>query len=156
MSRNKRILLKLENIYGKECFITKLKLRPPESTKHYTSNKKISKKQQQIQKKLTFHHIIEKSKNGETSIKNGAILSRENHDWFNKQSPKVQNALNKIFQEYKKISIEKGNSTNVEKYLELREDFNKALSNEINKRHKKFSRAKEKNDFKKMTDDFLR
>ena len=35
-------------------------------------------------------------------LKIGALLSVENHIWFNQQSEEVQQELNKKFQEYKK------------------------------------------------------
>lgn len=36
-------------------------------------------------------------------LKIGALLSVENHIWFNKQNEEVQKELNKKFQEYKKL-----------------------------------------------------
>lgn len=57
-------------------------------------------------KQLTYHHILEKRKGGKATVENGAILSVENHEWFNKQPEEVQKELNKKFQEYKKCKIE--------------------------------------------------
>ena len=57
-------------------------------------------------KQLTFHHIKEKRNGGKATVENGALLSEENHIWFNKQSKDVQRELNQKFQEYKKCCIE--------------------------------------------------
>lgn len=58
MSSNKSVKEKLIKLYGEECFIEKLHLRPPEDKpRHYTS-----KSQMQRMKQLTYHHIREKSK----------------------------------------------------------------------------------------------
>ena len=56
-------------------------------------------------KELTYHHIKEVSEGGETTIENGALLSLENHIWFNNQPKEVQDKLNKKFQEYKKCNV---------------------------------------------------
>ena len=95
MSRsNKRIKRKMIQIYGEECFIDKLQLR--KDKQDYTG-----KAQYKKMKQLTYHHIVPKSKGGKATIQNGALLSFENHIWFNKQSKKRQKAINNKFQEYK-------------------------------------------------------
>lgn len=55
-------------------------------------------------KQLTYHHIKEKRNGGAATIENGALLSFENHMWFNQQSPEAQRTMNQAFQEYKKAS----------------------------------------------------
>lgn len=52
-------------------------------------------------KQLTYHHILEKSKGGKATVENGALLSAENHEWFNKQSKEEQRRMNDMFQQYK-------------------------------------------------------
>ena len=89
----------LIQMYGKECFIDKLGLRK-DKNRHYTSVRQMQK-----MKKLTYHHIVEKSKGGEATVENGALLSVENHVWFNKQSPAAQARMNKLFQEYKACNV---------------------------------------------------
>lgn len=96
---NKSAKDKLIKLYGKECFIDKLHLRKDKERK-YTS-----KKQYKKMKELTYHHIKEVSEGGETTIENGALLSLENHIWFNNQPKEVQDKLNKKFQEYKKCKV---------------------------------------------------
>lgn len=78
-------------LYGKRCMLCNWK--PKGHTKHKTSKKY-----------LTYHHIHEYSKGGETSIENGAILCNHCHEWFNKQTKAKQKALNAEFQRIKRKS----------------------------------------------------
>lgn len=94
MGSNRNVKRKLVQLFGKECFIDKLQLR--EETKSY-----IGKNQKQKMKQLTYHHIVEKKDGGQATVENGAVLSEENHIWFNKQSKVKQNEINNKFQEYK-------------------------------------------------------
>lgn len=98
---NKQAKEKLIKLFGEECFIEKLHLRKDTETRRYTG-----KAQMKRMKQLTYHHILEKRKGGKATVENGAILSVENHEWFNKQTEEVQKELNKKFQEYKKCKIE--------------------------------------------------
>ena len=82
--------------YGPECFIDKLHLRKDDEQQHYYSKGELKR-----MKELTYHHIEEKKEGGKATVENGALLSRENHDWFNKQSPEEQRKMNEVFQKYK-------------------------------------------------------
>lgn len=94
---NKSAKQKLIKLYGPECWIDKLKLRPPEDKpRRYTSKGQLKRAKQ-----LTFHHIRPRSKGGQSTVENGALLSAENHAWFHKQPPEIQAALNNIFQTFK-------------------------------------------------------
>lgn len=95
MSSNKGAKEKLIKLYGPECFIEKLHLRK-ETERRYTS-----KGQRKRMKQLTYHHILEKSKGGKATVENGALLSAENHEWFNQQSKEEQRRMNDMFQQYK-------------------------------------------------------
>lgn len=101
MSSNRHAKNELIRIYGPKCFIEELGIRTPEEIekerKRYTS-----KKQRKIMDELTFHHIVEKCKNGRATVENGALLRNLNHQWFNRQSKERQEEINKMFQEYKK------------------------------------------------------
>ena len=55
MSSNKNAKMKLIQLYGEECFIEKLHLRPGGYKEKYKS-----KGQYKRMKQLTFHHILEK------------------------------------------------------------------------------------------------
>lgn len=68
MSRNKRVKEQLIQMYGAECFIDKLHLRPDKERKYSGSHQK------KKMKKLTYHHIKEKSKGGETTLENRSSI----------------------------------------------------------------------------------
>ena len=145
MSSNRNIKLKMIAKYGEDCWIDKLHLRPAEDTPRKYS----SKGQLKRAKQLTFHHIKERSKGGRATEENGAILSAENHEWFNKQPKEVQDRLNQIFQDYKKNFAEGSTdrsdsrvtpSTNIEE-IDYDEFISLAKS--------RYNRAKEKREFQK-------
>lgn len=96
MGKNREAKQKLIEKYGAECFIERLKLRDTSGIKYK------SKGQYKLMKQLTYHHIIPKSKGGQATEENGAILSNENHIWFNEQSNGDQARMNKMFQQLKK------------------------------------------------------
>ena len=135
-SKNTKVKRKLIALYGAECFIDKLHLRPPEDKpRRYTSKGQLKR-----MKTLTYHHMKERSKGGPTTIENGAILSVENHEWFNKQPPEVQAELNKRFKEYKKCKVVYSDDVKVD--FEIH-----ATTFEIDERahiKSKYNRAKEK------------
>lgn len=96
MSSNKKAKQKLIELYGAECFIEKLHLRKDKGRVYK------GKKQKERMKQLTYHHILEKHNGGKATVENGALLSAENHAWFNKQSQQAQAQMNQMFQEYKR------------------------------------------------------
>ena len=93
---NKRAKERLIQLYGAECFIEKLHLRKDTEPRRYTS-----KGQRKRMKQLTYHHIKERRYGGKATIENGALLSEENHIWFNEQSKEAQKQMNELFQQYK-------------------------------------------------------
>ena len=97
---NRQAKERLIQLYGAECFIDKLHLRQDNTPRHYTG-----KAQMKRMKQLTYHHILEKRNGGKATVENGAILSVENHEWFNRQTPEVQEELNRKFKEYKECSV---------------------------------------------------
>ena len=102
-NENKRAREQLERIYGKECFIKKLKLREKYGEGHtYIAKGQVKKAVWYRSQQLTYHHIKEKSKGGKATVENGAILSAENHEWFHKQSKQRQREMNEAFKEYKR------------------------------------------------------
>lgn len=96
MSSNKKAKERLIELYGAECFIEKLHLRKDKNRIYK------GKKQKEKMKQLTYHHILEKHNGGKATVENGALLSAENHAWFNKQSQQAQAQMNQMFQEYKR------------------------------------------------------
>lgn len=112
------------------------------------------KKQKQRMKQLTYHHIIEKRNGGQATIENGALLSAENHMWFNKQNEAVQNKLNDIFQTYKKtinIAIIQGEEIET-KNIEF--DFSDYITIPLEDSNK-YNRTKEKREWHKEVKDYI-
>lgn len=93
---NKEAKDKMIEIFGPECFIEKLKLRKDDKPRKYKG-----KSQMKIMRSLTYHHIKERCKGGKATPGNGALLSNENHAWFNQQSKSEQARMNNEFQKYK-------------------------------------------------------
>ena len=142
---NKQAKEKLIRLYGAECFIEKLQLRKDTEPRRYTS-----KGQRKRMKQLTYHHIKEKQYGGKATIANGALLSEENHIWFNEQSKEAQRQMNEMFQQYK-ASVE----CKVEFVEELDTRFTVAsaiiVPVELEKEH--YNRAKEKSAWKKQVEE---
>lgn len=134
---NKRAKEKLIELYGAECFIDKLGLRTDKDRK-YTG-----KKQYERMKMLTYHHIKERCKGGQATVENGALLSAENHQWFNQQSREKQAEMNRRFQEYKKSQIILVDELDIGFEVKTAE----IVFSEERKPKEKFNRAKEKRKF---------
>ena len=93
---NKSAKEALIKLYGAECFIEKLHLRPDIERKYK------GKAQYHRMQQLTYHHIREKSKGGKATVENGAVLKAVNHEWFHRQPKREQKRMNDMFQEYKR------------------------------------------------------
>lgn len=138
---NKKAKEKLIELYGAECFIEKLHLRVDKEPRKYTS-----KGQYKRMKQFTYHHIRERQHGGKATVRNGALLSAENHAWFNKQSKESQKQMNELFQKYKQ-SVE----CKVEFVEELDTRFSiaSAIVVPIELRKEHYNRAREKRAWKK-------
>lgn len=142
---NKRAKERLIQLYGAECFIEKLHLRKDTEPRKYTS-----KGQRKRMKQLTYHHIKERRHGGKATVENGALLSEENHIWFNEQSKEAQKKMNELFQQYK-ASVE----CSIEFVDELDTRFSIAsaiiVPAELEKEH--YNRAREKRAWKKEVEE---
>ena len=142
---NKKAKERLIQLYGAECFIEKLHLRVDEEPRKYKS-----KGQYKRMKQLTYHHMRERQHGGKATVENGALLSAENHEWFNKQSKEAQKQMNELFQKYKQ-SVE----CKVEFVEELDTRFSIAsaiiVPTELEKEH--YNRAREKRAWKKEVEE---
>ena len=128
--RNKKVREELERIYGKICMLHEgLKIKGYKYCKARYSGKS-------LEKQLTLHHIIPKSKGGETSIRNGAVLCRGCHDFLEQTSQRQRDYLNKKLQEYKKCKVE------FVEEVELEIDV--AVTDFIPEEKEKYDRAKKK------------
>ena len=141
---NKRAKERLIQLYGAECFIEKLHLRKDTEPRKYTS-----KGQRKRMKQLTYHHIKEKRYGGKATVENGALLSTENHECFNRQSKEAQRQMNELFQQYK-ASVE----CKVEFVDELDTRFSIASAIIVPAElEKKYNRAREKRAWKKEAEE---
>lgn len=142
---NKRAKEKLIALYGAECFIEKLHLRTDTETRKYKS-----KGQLRRMKQLTYHHIKEKQKGGKSTVENGALLSAENHAWFNKQTKEAQRKMNEMFKQYKNsVKCKVKFVDNIETDFEVIATMVTAA--ELEKEH--YNRAKEKRNWKKEVEE---
>ena len=141
---NKEAKQRLIKLYGAECFIEKLRLRKDTEPRRYTS-----KGQRKRMKQLTYHHIQERSNGGQATVENGALLSTENHEWFNRQSKEAQKQMNELFQKYKH-SVE----CKIEFVEELDTRFSIASAIIVPvELERKYNRAKEKRAWKKQVEE---
>lgn len=148
MSSNKSIKEQMIKIYGAECFIDKLNLRQDKDRK-YTGKAQLKK-----MKQLTYHHIQEKSKGGKATLENGAILSVENHEWFNKQSPEKQAEMNRAFQEYK-MGFAEFTGEGVKQVGKIDIDMSDCMTIKLesNRETTKQRRAREKRELREILED---
>ena len=141
---NKEAKQRLIELYGAECFIEKLRLRKDTEPRRYKS-----KGQRKRMKQLTYHHIQERSNGGQATVENGALLSTENHEWFNRQSKEAQKQMNELFQKYKH-SVE----CKIEFVEELDTRFSIASAIIVPAElERKYNRAKEKRAWKKQVEE---
>ena len=115
-------------------------------------------------KSLTYHHIRERRKGGKATVKNGALLSMENHQWFHKQSKAFQKYMNTAFQEYKRQVDESIECTvklvdDLDTPFEIRAtdiilDKNGRLLSEEKK--EKYSRAAKKREDRKLAEKYYK
>lgn len=81
-------------------------------------------------------------------MKIGALLSAENHEWFNKQSEEAQREMNRIFQEYKKCNVE------FVDHVDLSFSVKPAVfAIEPEQKKEKYNRAKVNREFRKRIDE---
>lgn len=137
--RNKKVREQLEQMYGKICMLHEgLHIKGYKYCKARYSGKS-------LEKQLTLHHITPKSKGGETSVRNGAILCRGCHDFLEQTSQKQRDYLNKKLQEYKEC--------NVELVEELPLEIDVAVTDFIPEEKEKYNRAKKKAQDRKEIED---
>lgn len=152
MSSNKNVKEALIRLYGAECFIERLGLRKDKERRYK------SKGQYKRMKQLTYHHIEEKRNGGKATIGNGAILSCENHEWFNKQSEEAQRQMNEAFQEYKRKRDEMREckvefTDDLDLGIEVK--FTEISFEEPKEKMREFNRAKEKREFRRRVEEEL-
>lgn len=96
MSDNKGIRNKLEKIYGSGCMIERAGIRfiP-------VSQRKKIKGYRKTDERITYHHIRERSKGGDRSIENEALIKEYNHVWLHSLPEKEKQVVNEQLQQFK-------------------------------------------------------
>ena len=155
---NKKAKEELIRLYGAECFIERLHLRPEESKVYTGSQLKYKRKHQHQLKQLTYHHILEKSlRTGRLQLRMVRFSQNGNHRWFNQQSKENQAKMNEAFQELKK-RIDNARECKIElvDILDIGININMAeisFSDEIRPPKEKYNRAKEKREMQRRIDE---
>lgn len=85
--KNKTARKILEIIYGRQCFMEAAGIRICGA--------------RTLDHTLTYHHIIPVSAGGLTTLQNGAVLARYNHDWLHQQPLHIQDEINEQIEDYK-------------------------------------------------------
>lgn len=158
----------LEERYGKGCFMERAGIRKITKEQEQQMKKKI-KGFKKLDRRITYHHIKEKSQGGEVSIENGANLAAYNHEWLHRQSPEVKKEINKRLQEFKesidltKIEVDEDGNIISEPITRLKFDMSDSISIPVyddpvinkDKRNKTFNRAKVKQETQNLIDEEL-
>lgn len=147
---NREAKEELIRLYGAQCFIDRLHLRP-DSSRIYTGKQlEYMRKHKEQLKRLTYHHIKERCKGGKATVENGALLSEENHRWFNQQSKENQAKMNQAFQDLKQ-QLDNARECKIELVDTLDMGFEVKTAeisfSDERKPKEKFNRAKEKRKF---------
>lgn len=142
---NKSAREELERIYGKHCFICQgiRKLNPPKPHKGTYKGKSIARQ-------LTYHHLVPKRLNGQSTVENGAIVCRRCHDWLEQLNNTDREQINDELREYKR---QHSKECKVELVDELDLDFEvKAFTftTEQLKPKREYNRAKDKRENEKI------
>lgn len=151
MSGNRTVRREMIKIFGSECFIEKLHLRPKTNLEE-DRKKYIARGQIKLMDQLTYHHILEKCKGGKGTIENGALLKYINHQWLHRLPETQRQRINNLFQQYKQqfynkipIKFVDDIDTGIELNLAEIELTNNGLrGNRLDNKKKKFAEEREK------------
>lgn len=117
-SKNKPIRDELERIYGKGCMFQKayvaerlrrIMLENEKKTGKqfvaYTTYKRKYplKRQIQMEKSMTLHHLKHKSEGGPTNLDNGAVINALAHQWLHTLPREMEERGNDMLRQYKRI-----------------------------------------------------
>lgn len=166
----------LETIYGKGCMfykaniLEKLKGTNIKGYKQFVGEQHYkSKKIHRLERTLTLHHLIHQSEGGETTLENGAVINELAHRYMHSLPREQEEVINNMLRDYKDsfdirggilIPTETGFQTIdpfVVPNLEDEEDFISIALEDMTPeiREKRFNRAKEKRETRKLADEEL-
>ena len=148
---NRQARRRLARLYGEGCFIEKMGIR-------------FVDKHDEAGRRITFHHLIERSKGGQSTVENGANLAWANHLWLHSLPPSLREELNNRIRQWKYeylILVEHCDKVKVEKDLRLKhQDFGRLACEDENfdrkprQRKEVYNRAKEKQQLRKMLEEY--
>ena len=156
-SNNKYIRELMIRKYGKKCMIEAAGIRfiP-------VSERKKIKGYRKTQEQLTYHHIKERAKGGQTTEENGAVVKEYNHAWLHRLSEEDKAKVNDRIQQYKLSIATLSISDNIQVSGQVLEfDFSETLeiplelNTEEQERKRKFNRAKQKRETQRLIDESL-
>ena len=151
MGGNRQAKEELIRIFGPECFIEKLHLRPKANLEE-DRKKYIARGQLNLMDQLTYHHILERCRGGKATVENGELLKYINHQWLHRLPEAQRQYINGLFQEYKqqfynKLSVQFVDDLDtgiVLNFAELEATDKGVKINKHDNSKKKFAEQKEK------------
>lgn len=167
--KNKVIRERLERIYGKGCMFQKAYIADRieamggiKTYKEYIQEHKYTfKKIKKLESTMTLHHIKHRAEGGATSERNGAVVSALGQGYLHSLPKEHEEIVNGMLRDYK-AGIDSGIYERVD--VELVEDLDTGL--EINfaelsveddgiviERPKKYNRAKEKREMRRIIEE---
>lgn len=151
MSSNKKAREALESVYGRQCMFKRAKIAERieaiggiKTYRKFLQERKYTLKDiKKLEKILTYHHLRHKFEDGKATIENGAEVNVLAHSYMHSLPREHEEVINNMLRNYKN-SIE----CSVEFIDNL--DFPYIINttvfipDELNKRKRKYNRAKEK------------
>lgn len=110
MSSNKQARQELERLYGKGDMFKKARIAEKiearggiKTYKKFKEGTKFKeKKKNQLEKRMTFHHLRHKANGGRTAPENGAIVNELAHEYLHSLPREQEEVINNMLREYKK------------------------------------------------------
>ncbi len=167
--KNKVIRERLERIYGKGCMFQKAYIAERieaiggiKTYKEYIHEHKYTfKKIKKLESTMSLHHLHHRSHGGATSERNGAVVNSLAHGYLHSLERAEEEIVNGMLRDYK-AGIDSGKYERVD--IELVEDLDSGI--EINiaelsveddgiviERPKKYNRAKEKRELRRIIEE---
>lgn len=149
MSSNQSAKRKLEMIFGKICMIEASGIRYVPINKR----KKI-KGYKKCDDEITYHHIKERVKGGQSTVENGALIKGYNHRWLHSLPEDEKQKVNQLLMQFKAEIMQGMEGISVDRMpQETNPDSEYSLiDTSKSSKKKRFNRAKEKKDFKRRID----
>lgn len=111
--KNRKIREALERIYGEGCMFQKARIEKRieqlggiKTYKQFKEEHRYTfKKIKVFEGMMTYHHLLHKSENGETSIENGAVVNSLAHTYMHSLPRADEEVINDMLRDYKKCKV---------------------------------------------------